>query len=50
MIYPCPVCANTMLPSVTYPSINDCYNCKGTGLVEERRTRNRRQNSDRRKT
>ena len=64
--YPCPVCANTMLPGVTYtwprpadqrspgklyypytgaamglpppPTLADCYNCKGAGVVEERRT------------
>lgn len=78
--YPCAICANTMLPGLTYtfprsaearssgklydyhttsaatlnppaPTLVDCYACKGTGLVAERRTGRQRRSaffSDRR--
>lgn len=77
--YPCAICANTMLPGLTYtfprpaearssgklynyytgaavlnpppPILVDCYACKGTGLVAERRTGRQRRStsfSDRR--
>src|SRR5206468_369138 len=76
--YPCPVCANTVIPGVrytfprlidpnipssgklvSYPAIasgsigtvpamhvGDCYNCKGTGVVAERRHQGERRRGD----
>lgn len=72
--YPCAVCANTMLPGMTYtfprqpetrssgmlydyhttsagmlnpppPTLIDCYTCKGTGLVTDRRSGRQRRSA-----